>query len=249
MAETADFLPVLFQTANLRNPPHERKELHLTYHRWSRRLWSFDLMKELQACQISLRELGSLWQVVSAWAHGLRKVPVKITFEPTGPRTGLMTVTVVPSVANLLLYAVHESKGWNSYEWPGGRELANNSPLELFLVLIPGARDEDSNLYGIPSELILYILELYLATVYEELFKKPYSTYNISFEKIQAIAKVVRPRSLAKLFSGTVKEVLGTAKTMGFAVDLQDPTSVQKKIDAGVYVCDETVPSLWQLNI
>lgn len=189
-------------------------------------------------CGVSLRELTDIWTIVSAWAVGFKKVPLTLTIETTG----ILTITVVPSVANLLLYSVHETRGW-SRMWPG-RDLASHSPYELYTIVLPGCRDAGSDLFGIPFEIVTYVMELYLAVVYGELFRKPYSNYNITFEKIQAIAKFVRPRSLAKHFSGTVKEVLGTAKTMGFAVDLHDPVSIQKKIDDGTYICNEDTPCI-----
>ncbi|CAH1117361.1 unnamed protein product [Phaedon cochleariae] len=42
---------------------------------------------------------------------------------------------------------------------------------------------------------------------------------NISFDDILSIARQMRPRSMAKNLSGTVKEVLGTAQSVGCTID------------------------------
>ena len=56
---------------------------------------------------------------------------------------------------------------------------------------------------------------------------------SITMNDVYEIARTMRPRSLAKEFSGTVKEILGTASSVGCSVDGSDPKDVQKKIDAG----------------
>lgn len=50
---------------------------------------------------------------------------------------------------------------------------------------------------------------------------------------IFSIAKVMRPRSMAKTFAGTVKEILGTCKSVGIQVEGEDPKVIQAKIDSG----------------
>ena len=62
---------------------------------------------------------------------------------------------------------------------------------------------------------------------------------DISLDDIIDIARQMRPRSLAKEFSGTVKEILGTAVSVGCTIDGQDGRDVQKAIDDGSI----TVPS------
>lgn len=56
---------------------------------------------------------------------------------------------------------------------------------------------------------------------------------NISFDDVLSIAKVMRERSLAKSFRGTVKEILGTCVSVGCTVDGQTPRDLQTKIDNG----------------
>ena len=47
------------------------------------------------------------------------------------------------------------------------------------------------------------------------------------------IAKKLRAKSMAVEFAGTVKEVLGTAVSLGCTVDGKSPKEVQSLIDAG----------------
>merc|ERR1711872_536994 len=42
-------------------------------------------------------------------------------------------------------------------------------------------------------------------------------------DDIIAAARVMRPRSMAREFSGVMKEILGTAQSVGCTVDGQDP--------------------------
>jgi large subunit ribosomal protein L12e len=56
---------------------------------------------------------------------------------------------------------------------------------------------------------------------------------NLALDEILQIARVVRERSMAKTFAGTVKEVLGTCVSVGCTVDGQSPRDLQKKITDG----------------
>lgn len=56
---------------------------------------------------------------------------------------------------------------------------------------------------------------------------------NLSLDAIIEIAKVCRARSLAKHMSGTVKEVLGTAQSVGCTVDGQNPHDIIDQINDG----------------
>merc|ERR1711890_202997 len=60
---------------------------------------------------------------------------------------------------------------------------------------------------------------------------------NISMDDIINAARVMRPRSMAKEFSGTMKEVLGTAQSVGCTVDGQDPHDVIDGINDGTIDC------------
>ena len=77
---------------------------------------------------------------------------------------------------------------------------------------------------------------------YERDKKKPKienRTGNLPFNKIKEIAKMVEEegKSQSVEFKGTVKQVLGTCKSIGYTVDGMCPKEVQKKIDAGEIAC------------
>ena len=59
---------------------------------------------------------------------------------------------------------------------------------------------------------------------------------NISMEQLYDIARTMRIRSMAKTFSGTVKEILGTAVSVGCTVNGKNPRDIQSEIDAGTEV-------------
>ena len=59
---------------------------------------------------------------------------------------------------------------------------------------------------------------------------------NVTLEQVYEAARVMRPRSMAKEFKGTVKEILGTAVSVGCTVEGEDPRDVQKQIDDGTLV-------------
>lgn len=59
---------------------------------------------------------------------------------------------------------------------------------------------------------------------------------NLTLDQIYEVARVMRPRSLALTFAGTVKEILGTAKSVGCMVEGQDPRAIQQKIKDKVIV-------------
>lgn len=56
---------------------------------------------------------------------------------------------------------------------------------------------------------------------------------NVTLDAIINIARVLRAKSMAKKLVGTVKEVLGTAFSIGCTVNGQSPFDIQKEIDAG----------------
>lgn len=55
-------------------------------------------------------------------------------------------------------------------------------------------------------------------------------TGNITFEEVIDIARIMRPRSMAKELTGTIKEILGTAVSVGCTVDDMDPKDVQEEV-------------------
>ena len=67
---------------------------------------------------------------------------------------------------------------------------------------------------------------------------------NISLDDVIEIARVMRPRSMAKDLSGTVKEILGTCVSVGCTVDGKDPKDLQQEIADG----DVEVPEDWAFS-
>lgn len=59
---------------------------------------------------------------------------------------------------------------------------------------------------------------------------------DLNLKQIYDIARTMRPRSIAKALEGTVKEVLGTAQSVGCTVDGQNPHDVIEKIQKGEIV-------------
>lgn len=56
---------------------------------------------------------------------------------------------------------------------------------------------------------------------------------NISLDDVLAIARQMRPRSMAKNLAGTVKEVLGTAQSVGCTIDGKAPHDVIDEVNDG----------------
>jgi large subunit ribosomal protein L12e len=53
---------------------------------------------------------------------------------------------------------------------------------------------------------------------------------NLTLEDVIEIARVMRDRSCARELKGTVKEILGTCKSVGCTVDHEDPQDLQAKV-------------------
>ena len=62
---------------------------------------------------------------------------------------------------------------------------------------------------------------------------------NISLNDVIGVAKIMRPRSLAKSFSGTVLEILGTCAGVGCTVDSKNPNDVIASIKDGTTTVKE----------
>lgn len=60
---------------------------------------------------------------------------------------------------------------------------------------------------------------------------------NITFDEVISIARVMRPRSMARELSGTCKEVLGTAHSVGCTIDGRAPHDVIDDINSGSIEC------------
>ena len=62
---------------------------------------------------------------------------------------------------------------------------------------------------------------------------------NLSLDDVYEAARVMRPRSMAATFAGTVKEILGTCVSVGCTVEDQDPRDIQQQIDDGDIECPD----------
>uniref|UniRef100_A0A452V242 Large ribosomal subunit protein uL11 n=1 Tax=Ursus maritimus TaxID=29073 RepID=A0A452V242_URSMA len=60
---------------------------------------------------------------------------------------------------------------------------------------------------------------------------------NITFDEIVNIARQMRHRSLARELSGTIKEILGTAQSVGCNVDGRHPHDITDDINSGAVEC------------
>mmetsp|Transcript_11463 Transcript_11463/g.11467 ORF Transcript_11463/g.11467 Transcript_11463/m.11467 type:complete len:173 (+) Transcript_11463:97-615(+) len=56
---------------------------------------------------------------------------------------------------------------------------------------------------------------------------------DITWDDVINIAKIMRPRSMARHMSGTVKEILGTCQSVGCTVDGDHPHDLIEEIDDG----------------
>eukprot|EP00448_Togula_jolla_P022342 CAMPEP_0170588984 /NCGR_PEP_ID=MMETSP0224-20130122/11117_1 /TAXON_ID=285029 /ORGANISM="Togula jolla, Strain CCCM 725" /LENGTH=165 /DNA_ID=CAMNT_0010912729 /DNA_START=69 /DNA_END=566 /DNA_ORIENTATION=+ len=60
---------------------------------------------------------------------------------------------------------------------------------------------------------------------------------NLTKEQLFKVVRMMRYKSLAKEFKGTVKEVLGTANAVGCTIEGMKPTALQKAIDNDEFEC------------
>merc|ERR1712029_887370 len=62
---------------------------------------------------------------------------------------------------------------------------------------------------------------------------------NIKFDDILYAARVMRPRSNSKNFTGVVREILGTAQSVGCTIDHETPQEWLVKIAEGRFTCPD----------
>ncbi|KAI1704119.1 ribosomal protein l11, RNA binding domain-containing protein [Ditylenchus destructor] len=85
----------------------------------------------------------------------------------------------------------------------------------------------------VPSAASLIVKELKEPSRDRKKVKNVKHNGNLSVEQIINIARIMRPRSMAKLLEGTVKEILGTAQSVGCSVDGQHPHDIVERIRSG----------------
>ena len=69
--------------------------------------------------------------------------------------------------------------------------------------------------------------------VYFIVFLSVKHTGNITMDNVFDIARTMRPRSMARYFSGTVKEILGTCQSVGCTVDGAHPHDKIDEVNSG----------------
>jgi len=62
---------------------------------------------------------------------------------------------------------------------------------------------------------------------------------DITMEDIYHAARVIRPRSCSSSFSGVVREILGTAHSVGCTVDDEHPSDLIQQIKDGDFECPD----------
>uniref|UniRef100_A0A8D2PUY4 Large ribosomal subunit protein uL11 n=1 Tax=Zosterops lateralis melanops TaxID=1220523 RepID=A0A8D2PUY4_ZOSLA len=60
---------------------------------------------------------------------------------------------------------------------------------------------------------------------------------SVTFDEIVNIARQMRHRSLARELSGTIKEILGTAQSVGCSIDGRHPHDIIDDINSGAIEC------------
>uniref|UniRef100_A0A8C4KVU5 Large ribosomal subunit protein uL11 n=39 Tax=Aves TaxID=8782 RepID=A0A8C4KVU5_DRONO len=68
---------------------------------------------------------------------------------------------------------------------------------------------------------------------------------SVSFDEIVNIARQMRHRSLARELSGTIKEILGTAQSVGCSIDGRHPHDIIDDINNGAIECPAVSIHLW----
>ncbi|GMR48581.1 hypothetical protein PMAYCL1PPCAC_18776 [Pristionchus mayeri] len=85
----------------------------------------------------------------------------------------------------------------------------------------------------VPSAASLIIKELKEPPRDRKKVKNVKHNGNISFDALLKIARIMRPRSMARKLEGTVLEILGTAQSVGCTVDGMHPHDLVDKIKGG----------------
>ena len=62
---------------------------------------------------------------------------------------------------------------------------------------------------------------------------------NITMNDVYEIARAMRSKSMAREFSGTVREILGTCRSVGCTVDGKPPGDITEAIKSGDFVCPD----------
>ena len=84
----------------------------------------------------------------------------------------------------------------------------------------------------VPTSSALLIAELNEPVRDRKKVKNIKHSGNLSMEQVKKVAKLIESKSLAKSFTGTVKQVLGTCCSLGCTVENENPRNLLSKIDS-----------------
>eukprot|EP01127_Copromyxa_protea_P004547 TRINITY_DN143_c0_g1_i2.p2 TRINITY_DN143_c0_g1~~TRINITY_DN143_c0_g1_i2.p2 ORF type:complete len:169 (+),score=47.54 TRINITY_DN143_c0_g1_i2:41-547(+) len=152
-------------------------------------------------------------------------VPVEITVRVTGGISG-NPASLAPKVGPLGMSPkkIADDIAKVTKEWMG---------LRITVKLI--VQNRQATIEVVPSAAALLIRALNEPKVTVPKGTPTLHKGNLAIEDVVGVAAVMRPRSLAKEFKGTVKEVLGTAKSVGCTVEGADPIDILARVDEGEF--------------
>uniref|UniRef100_A0A8C3JHV2 Large ribosomal subunit protein uL11 n=1 Tax=Calidris pygmaea TaxID=425635 RepID=A0A8C3JHV2_9CHAR len=108
---------------------------------------------------------------------------------------------------------------------------------KLTLCLRNKQKDRDDLIEVVPSASALIIKALKEPPRDRKKQKNIKHSGSISFDEIVNIARQMRHRSLARELSGTIKEILGTAQSVGCSIDGRHPHDIIDDINNGAIEC------------
>jgi len=143
---------------------------------------------------------------------------------------GAATAALAPKIGPLGLAPkkISEDIAKNTTEWKGLR-------ITVKLTI----QNRAAKIEVLPSASSLVIRALKEAPRDKKKVKNIKHDGNVVFDEIIKIAKQMRERSMAKTLKGTVKEILGTAQSVGCKIDGQHPHDIIAKVDSGEYSVPE----------
>ena len=146
-----------------------------------------------------------------------------VTLRTTGGEAGAMSA-LAPKLGPLGLSPkkVGDDIAKNTQDWKG---------LRITVKLVIQNRQAKVEIVPSASSLVIKALKEPVRDRKKE--KNIVHDGNLTLDEVLEIARVMRPRSLAKHLSGTVKEILGTCNSVGCTVDGMTPTEMQQSIDNG----------------
>merc|ERR1712094_112011 len=102
-----------------------------------------------------------------------------------------------------------------------------------------GVKNRQATPSVVPSASSLIIRELYPNGVPDTDGDNRVHDGDVSYDQIYEVAKTMRGRSMARTMAGTVKEMLGTAFSIGCTVDGKHPRDIIEEIDDGTRTVED----------